>query len=205
MLEWIFQSAQIILADAVQVTEKVVETAIEASVEVTPAIEAVATQAGPAQASMPVDWSLLIAIAALVFSVASPIFSAWITGHYQLKQKDLEYRNAARVRDQVFYTQHRAEVVESYLRAAGATINNETFATREEYGKTVAEMYIYLPKRLWGYLDSIDEFIEKGQRDLGMNELTELAGNLSDEHIRFESHKDPKKAKEKKVDEVPSK
>lgn len=202
MLEWIFQSARIILADAVQVTEAVVETAAEASAEVTPAIEAVATQAVSTQASTPVDWSLLIAIAALVFSVASPIASALITGHYQLRQKELEYTNAAKVRNQEFYTQHRAEVIERFLKAAGSVINFQTHSNMEEYGKTVAEMYIYVPEKYWGYIDSIDDCITNGDRDSGMNELTTLAGKLSEEHIRFESHEEPKGANKHKVNKV---
>lgn len=202
MLEWIFQSARIILADSVQVTEAVVETAAEASAEVTPAIEAVATQAVSTQASTPVDWSLLIAIAALVFSVASPIASALITGHYQLRQKELEYTNAANVRNQEFYTQHRAEVIERYLRAAGAVINNKNPISKEEYGKAVAEMYIYLPDKYWSYLSIIDSYIDMDDRVTGMSQLTQLAGELSEEHIRFESHEEPKGANKHKVNKV---
>lgn len=204
MLEWVFQSTRIILADAVQVTEAVVETAAEASAEATPAIEAVATQAVSTQASTPVDWSLLIAIAALVFSVASPIASAWITGHYHLRQKELEYTNAAKVRNQEFYTQHRAEVIERYLRAAGAVINNKNPLSKEEYGKAVAEMYIYLPEKYWANLDQIDSYIELGNRTFGMSQLTQLAGELSAEHIRFESHEEPKGANNHKVNKVAS-
>lgn len=202
MLEWIFQSARIILADAVQVTDAVVETAAEASAEVTPAIEAVATQAVSTQASTPVDWSLLIAIAALVFSVASPIASAWITGHYQLRQKELEFNNAKELRDQEFYEMHRAEVIERFLRTSGAAAYDGGPNTRKAYGESAAEVYLYIPKKYWGYLDNIDDCIRLRNGDGTMQELTELASKLSEEHIRFKSHEEPKGANKHKVNNV---
>ena len=143
------------------------------------------------------DWSLVIAIAALAFSVASPIFSAWISGHYQLQQKQLEFNNAKELRQQQFYDEHRAQVIETYITTAGAAIRDLTFQSLNAFGQSAGEIYLYLPEKLWPLVEAINEDLTAHNAAGAEASLTALCRLLSAENVRPNDQGEPKRVDNK--------
>lgn len=157
-----------------------------------PVAEAVA-----AQASSPVNWSLIIALAALALSVLSPIFSAWISGRYQLKLKRLELKNEAERRRQEFYDAHRAEVIENFITTAGAAIQDQTFQTMNAFGRSAGEIYLYLPEKLWPLVEAVSEDLAASETKGAAESLTILCKKLSAENVRPHDQAEPKRVDKK--------
>lgn len=90
------------------------------------------------------NWSIFIAAIALLISIISPILTAIINNHYKIK----EYKSE-------FYEKHRAEVIERYLNSVGSTLYRQDLDDIREYGRSFAEIYLYVPSYLWDTLDKI--------------------------------------------------
>ena len=131
------------------------------------------------------DYSLIIAIAALLFSVASPVISEWLRGRFSLKQKELDAKINRETQNRIFYSQHRAEVIESFIRSAGQVIKSHT---RENCS---GEIYLYLDKKLWGTVDLIRSYIQEENWQQADSCLEELCKDLSDEKVRSEYEPEP--------------
>ena len=101
------------------------------------------------------DLSLVIAVAALVLSVLSPVLSSVISGTFRIKEKKIELNAEKAKWDQTFYAQHRAEVIERYLNVVGKYSKLPATSTREEFGSCMGEIYLYVNRSLWPILDSI--------------------------------------------------
>ena len=130
------------------------------------------------------DWSLLISGIALFFALVSPVISAWISGHYRLKERKIEISADNDRRRSEYYNQHRAEVIERYLSAAGKACEYGSFESREAFGATVPEMYLYIGSEHWETLDTISNLLEKGENDKAKHFLRVLAKFLSTNQVR---------------------
>lgn len=108
-----------------------------------------------------IDLSLVVALAALILSLISPIISSLISGVFRLKEKELELKAETEKRDQDFYVQHRAEVIERYINAVGKAAQNFAATNRQEFGEVMGEIYIYVDESLWPLLDTIADKIDK--------------------------------------------
>lgn len=114
------------------------------------------------------DWSVLISVTALVISVLCPVLTALVNNLFQLK-----FRN----RD--FFNKHRAEVIEGYLRTAGACTCNDSKEARSEYGKYYAEIFLYAPEPIWGDLELFHEMITSGSAKGTYAQLIKISKVLS--------------------------
>jgi hypothetical protein len=130
------------------------------------------------------DWSLLISGIALIFALVSPIISAWISGHYRLKERKMEISAENDRRRSEYYSQHRAEVIERYLSAAGKACEFGTFESREMFGAAAPEMYLYVPPEYWATLDAISSLLETEENDKAKQFLRDLSKFLSAKQIR---------------------
>ena len=130
------------------------------------------------------DWSLLISAIALLFSLASPVISAWVSGHYRLKERKLEISAENKHRRSEYYDQHRAEVIERYLSAAGKACEYGSFESREAFGAASPEMYLYVPPEHWSTLDAISNLLEEQQHDKAKLFLRDLSKFLSTYQVR---------------------
>ena len=154
-------------------------------------------EAAAVPAVSPVDWSLIIAVAALAFSLVSPVLSAWITGRYQLKLKRLELRHEAALRQQQFYDEHRAQVIETYITTAGAAIRDLTFQSLNAFGQSAGEIYLYLPEKLWPLVEAINEDLTAHNAAGAEASLTALCKKLSAENVRPNDQGEPKRVDNK--------
>ena len=137
------------------------------------------------------DYSLIIAIAALLFSVASPVISEWLRGRFSLKQKELDAKINRETQNRIFYSQHRAEVIESFIRSAGQVIKSHTRENYAQFGACSGEIYLYLDKKLWGTVDLIRSYIQEENWQQADSFLEELCKDLSDEKVRSEYEPEP--------------
>ena len=115
------------------------------------------------------DWPVLISITALVVSVLCPVLTALVNNLFQLK-----FRN----RD--FFDKHHAEVIEGYLRTAGACTCNDSKEARVEYGKYYAEIFLYAPESLWSDIELFHEMIASGSAKGTYAQLIKISKVLSD-------------------------
>ena len=113
------------------------------------------------------DWSIVIAAAALAVSVLSPILTAIINHRYALKNKRIE-----------FDEQHRIAALERYIRAAGAVTGRYSDPNAAEYWASCGEVYMYIPSALWPYVDQISAHISETQIALAQLSIAEFSKQL---------------------------
>lgn len=104
--------------------------------------------------------SIVIAGAAFALALISPVVSAWISSHYNLKLQKYQFQHDLEVRNAEFYTRHRAEVIERFVNSAGAVIEWNDASTIKEFGKASGEIYLYVSPALWPDIDELREAIE---------------------------------------------
>lgn len=133
------------------------------------------------------EWNLatIISIAALCFSVISPIASAFITGYFRLKEKRLDLQAAAKQRTQTFYEEHRAQAIELYLQSAGQAIRShgerDTFS---QFGAHMGEIYFYVDPEHWPLIDTLEQALNDINYEYANQSLIQLSKALSGESVR---------------------
>jgi len=91
------------------------------------------------------NWSLLVAVAALVISVLSPLLTAIINGFFQSKLKRTELR-----------TEQRMKAIRNYLQQAGERTYGQSFGKTAEYLAAKSEIYLFVDPKLWPDIDAFD-------------------------------------------------
>lgn len=99
--------------------------------------------------------SAIIAATAVLLSILSPFITAAITARNNLKLQKLQFKHDLEIRNAEFYTRHRADVIERFIRSAGAMIEWEDPATAKEFGTASGEIYLYVSPSLWQNIDSL--------------------------------------------------
>lgn len=143
------------------------------------------------QVSTGLDLSLVIAIAALVLSAVSPLISSLVNGHFRIKEKKLDITEKQFEQERDFYYRHRAEVIESYIKATGQFIESGSCAKQENFGATMGEIYFYVDKSLWPLLDHILYTIHTDRYYDAKDDFIELCKALSSADIRAENKRQP--------------
>lgn len=131
-----------------------------------------------------INLSLVISVAALALAVLSPILSSIISGIFRLKERAIEIEAEKEKRNQEFYEQHKAEVIEKYINTIGKFSRFASGANQEAFGESMGEIYLYVDESLWPLLDSIANKINKNNPGNPSNELIQLCKALSANGIR---------------------
>ena len=87
---------------------------------------------------MKLDLPIIISICALVLSILSPVLSAWISGHYRIKEKKLDLTAAKDKELHEIQVRHKMEVIEEYVRAVGELAKCDTTNREVAYGAVLA-------------------------------------------------------------------
>lgn len=148
------------------------------------------------------DSSLIIALAALLFSIASPFFSELIRGHFRLKEKRLDAELEREKQNQEFYRRHRAEVIENFILAAGRAVKHPVGENIDALGAASGEIYLYVDKSLWLKIDSIRENLPHGNLEEAETAFVSLCKKLSQEEVRAEYQPEPDRRYKDKPDRV---
>ena len=120
-----------------------------------------------------IDWSGIASTIALITAIISPIITTILNNRHQIKMHNIN-----------FYESHRAEAIENYLKATGYAIQDQS-SLSEQYGKHLAEIYLYLPEELWDYIDKIDAFLRQSQFDAAKSNFISLCKALHKNPPRF--------------------
>lgn len=136
------------------------------------------------------DPSLIIALAALALSILSPLASAWISGHYRIKEIELQQKHEQERERQSFYIQHRAEVIEKYIRSAGAVIYAKSSGDLREFGEVAGEIYFYLDKSEWTWVEVLNDEINRYDWDGAKGSLFHLCEILAVTPPRSDDRRD---------------
>lgn len=128
-----------------------------------------------------IDLSLVISILALFSTVLSPIITSVISGRYRIKEKELDLNAAQAESSQRFYIEHRALVIENYIKSVGNAIQSRDFT---DFGFSMAEIYLYTSPELWPMIDKLTEYLEAYRYEEASKALIELSKKLSSENIR---------------------
>lgn len=124
--------------------------------------------------------AIIISIATFAASIVSPILVTIINNHYQAKKQQIEY-----------YDNHKNQVIENYLRSIGQFLYDFDYQKDQNYGSSCAEIYMYVPEKLWDKIDSLDDSIRQIEnsnsyeqkqylRSCAQNEFLELRKAFSD-------------------------
>ena len=119
------------------------------------------------------ETSDIIALAALAIAILSPFLTAYLNNRHQLKMKRIE-----------FNLEHRAQVIENYIRATGDTIFTHKPSSAHQYGAFYGEIFVYLPIELWPLLLSINEKFKQSLYDEAQPEFFVLCQQLAKLEVR---------------------
>lgn len=132
------------------------------------------------QTKATIDLSVIIAFAALVLAAISPA----ITGHYRLKEKKLDAEMEAQRHHITFVEEHKAIVIENYIKATSAQIAAETTEIETDYISAMGEVLLYVDTPLWYLVEKIDQEISNLDVDAAKADLIILCKQLSGDNIR---------------------
>ena len=96
------------------------------------------------------DFATLIAFAALIVSVLSPLITAIINNKFSYKTHYDE-----------FHKKPAAEAIERYLRSASALISLRSDENLNNYYKSFGEIFLYVPETLWADIEQLNGLIPK--------------------------------------------
>lgn len=117
-----------------------------------------------------INWSAILSGLALILSISSPMITACINNHHQLKMHKIN-----------FYYSHRAGAIERYIASVGKLIYCDNSENRTEHGKCLGEIYLYIPSELWIYVDSIENSLQRNDNGTNVrNTYKELCKKLSE-------------------------
>ena len=131
-----------------------------------------------------VEPEMLLAFIALFLSLVSPIISALINGVFSLVQRNNQLKDDRNRRKFDFYEQHRAEVIERYIREAGRASKLDTKENLAEFGSVMGEIFLYTDKSLWPSIEKINAKLNMRTRQDASEELEVLCKELSLDGIR---------------------
>ena len=129
--------------------------------------------------------SIIISVAALALSIVSPVVSAWISGHYKMKEKEIDLNHDRELQSKRFYLQHKADVIENYIRTAGTVIkSNGSPGDKQKFGEAMGEIYFYIPEAQWPLIDHVSRFISERNYEQADKSLIDLCKYLSSYNVR---------------------
>lgn len=106
---------------------------------------------------------------AAIAAIAAPSVTALINNIHQ-----------TRMYKRKMYTQHKIEVIESYIAACGERVFSITY---ESYPRFCAEIFLYVPKCYWHDIEKLNEQVNKkfDERDnkLSLSLLSKVSQELS--------------------------
>ena len=131
--------------------------------------------------------SIIISVAALALSIVSPVVSSWITGYYKIKEKENDYLHEKEQQSKDFYLQHKAEVIEKYIKTAGIVIKSNGFSdSKQKFGEAMGEIYLYIAESQWPLIDNVSRFIAEKNYEQAEKSLIGLCKYLSAYNVRAE-------------------
>ena len=125
------------------------------------------------------DLSLVIALAALLFSTISPVLSSLIGGYFRLREKRLDLKAELDRQTNTFFVQRRAEVIEAYIQAVGRASERSSRENLSLFGGARGEIYLYIDADLWPLLDSISDNVSHGNYTLALDLLSNFCKELA--------------------------
>lgn len=128
--------------------------------------------------------SLVVAFATLAFSVLSALFSALISGIFRIIEKKLDIANENNKYHRRFYEEHRAEVIEHYIRSVSNRMAGLTSESESDYVASMSEVLLYLDESLWHYVFEINGGIDTNDDSTVISSLISLSKELSKDGIR---------------------
>lgn len=124
-------------------------------------------------------WTLIVAFLALIFSIISPILTAWITGRYKIKKLKISVQEKITLQNIEYYEKHKTEVIENFLKSAGQCILNKDNNNLKEFGASIPEIYLYVDESYWKEIDNLIKCINAGKHTEAITVLTSFAKSIS--------------------------
>lgn len=128
-----------------------------------------------------IPWTAIISAITLLAAILSPIITTVINNRHIEKMENTNY-----------YEKHRAEVIENYIKSAGAKISFPDKENQEFYGRNSKEIYLYLSSDYWDLLDDIAVNIDTTNIkniETASLKLTELCKKLNENPPRLKNRK----------------
>lgn len=138
--------------------------------------------------------TLIIALAALALSILSPIFTAWISGRYRLKEKALDMAAEENQKNQAYYEEHRSAVIERFINSTLKVCRWSNSDNLSAFGESSGEIYLYVDQSLWTLIDTINESIDASNYKQAEITTLELCKRLSKYGIRNPNCSNPDSA-----------
>ncbi len=120
-----------------------------------------------------------------------PAVTAFISGHYRIKEKKLDLDAEIQRRQHKFFDLRKADTIARYLSSAGIVCKNGHIGNMDAFGGSFSEIYLYVDSSLWPLIDEINNQLVFGSGDFNAaaDNLAKLAKALSNDSRNY--HKDP--------------
>ena len=116
------------------------------------------------------DITITISVIVALCAIVSPIFTAIINNHYQLKLKKIELEQRE-YEDHVLYER---QIYETYLANAGRCINCQNLETEREYGASYLVALMHAPPEWREIMIKADRQIATMEREAANDTLETL-------------------------------
>ena len=130
------------------------------------------------------NFAVAISIIALASTVVSPLLTALINSYCSIRLRKLEMKHEKDLREQQYYTQHRSDVIERYITAAGKAARVRNVEAKMEFGAAMGEIYLYVDESDWPLLAEIETNILYSDKEAGTEALTNLCKKLAHSGVR---------------------
>lgn len=126
--------------------------------------------------------SILISLTAVAVSVLSPVIVTVLNNWHQKKLRLLEFR-----------VQHRAEIIEGFIRTVSEACKFTTAEKISKVGTYSSEIYLYLDESFWSDIDLINSILiynySKERIPEAQAAIISIAKSLSSDNVRPEKYK----------------
>lgn len=82
------------------------------------------------------------------------------------------------------YEEKRIEAINNYVSEVSKYIHNSSNENASDMGQTLNSIFLYAPKEIWNDIKSLNEFVEKLEKEKAMELLPEVAKKLSPNVIK---------------------
>ena len=125
---------------------------------------------------VPIDSSITLALIVTLCAIVSPILTAIVNNHHQMKMKKMDI-DQKKYDDTVLY---KRTIFENYLKAAGECFHWPDDSTLKKYGDTYFVALMYATGDLKDEMITVDTYIRKSDIRNAANDLEFTAKLIND-------------------------
>lgn len=137
------------------------------------------------------DLGTILAITISAIALLSTIIGPMITASITCRHEERMYKKR-------FLTEHEHEAIERYLRIVGRYVFGKAYDDQKDLGEAFSEIYMYVPRELWGRIQLINDDIVSLLDAKDNEERKKLTTQLRESYLLLCEHLAPLRRSDEK-------